>query len=539
MVNPLPRAVRRLALVTGLLIAPLFCSTVPARADGATSGGDVVVAQTLGDRELTVVLRRVTSVPGPVSIDVITHIGSAPGQLTVALIPTGSTTSARPGLPSAGAPTVQSSIDLGTAPGTYSTAVTADRPGPWELALGDGQRTARIPFLVPAQVVSPPERLVYGGFIAAGVFLLASGMVAARARSAGWTLLPAAGVVVGISVAITAASMTASLPSPPQPGTQLDPTVDNVANPYALEKPLVADYSRPPVLLTVASTPVTSGTPTDLDLNLSDGSTGLPVDDILVHDAALIHLLLVGPTGQLWHLHPIRTAPGRYQQHLTLPVPGRYALSAELVRRGGGVQMVRAAAGLEAIAGTAGGTSGLDAASAATPGPVHLDATTGTAHTVVDRDTVTVTTTRPVTGIPVTVAARFGDTADLQPWLGMVGHLIVAGPLPAADGTDVGTAVQSAPIWAHTHSMGGMPMAHGPMAGMQMDDGMDAMIAMNPVNGDSAPDETVAAYGPDVPFTFTFPAAGRYRLWVQAERNYRVLTVPVVLDVAPSSAEQR
>jgi hypothetical protein len=538
MVKFLPRAARRLALVTGLLIVPLFCIAVPARADGAASGGDVVVAQTLGDRELTVMLRRVTSVPGPVSIDVITHVGSAPGHLTVALIPTGVSTIAVPALPAAGAPTVEASIDLGAAPGTYSTAVTVDRPGPWELALSDGQRTARIPFLVPAQVISPPERLVFGGFIAAGLFLLVSGLVAVYVRSAGWTLLPAACVVVGLSVAVTAALMSTSLPSPPQPGTQLDPTVDNVTDPYELSRPLIADYSRPPVLLTVPSTPVTSGAPTDLDLNLSDGSTGLPADDILVHDAALIHLLLVGPTGQLWHLHPIRVAPGRYQQHLTLPVPGRYALSAELVRRGGGVQMVRAAGGLEAIAGTSGGATGLDAASAATLGPVHLDPTTGTARTVVDRDSVTVTTTRPVTGIPVTVAARFGDTADLQPWLGMVGHLIVAGPLPAADDTDVGTAVGSAPIWAHTHSMGGMPMAHGPMAGMQMDDGMDAMIAMNPVNGDSAPDETVAAYGPDVPFTFTFPAAGRYRLWVQAERNYRVLTVPVVLDVDPSSAEQ-
>ncbi|CAN5143726.1 hypothetical protein BH09ACT8_BH09ACT8_08540 [soil metagenome] len=528
-------AVQRLALVAGLSVVLLSCTGAPALADGVASGGDVVVAQTLGDRELTVVLRRVTSVPGPVSVDVITHIGAAPGQLTVALIPTGSSAAASE-LPAAGVPTGEATIALGAAPGTYSTAVTVDRPGPWELELGDGERTALIPFVVPAQVISPLERVVYGGFIAAGVFLLVAGVVAARARSTGWTLLPAAGVLVGLSMAVTAAVLSTSLPLPPQPGTQLDPTVDNVTNPYALSKPLIVDYSRPPVLLTLPTTPVSTGTPIDLDLGLSDGSTGLPIDDILVHDAALIHLLLVGPTGQLWHLHPIRTAPGHYQQHVTLPVPGHYALSAELVRRGGGVQMVRAAAGLDVTEGPAGAHTEPDTARAATPRPTHLDTTADTADTVVDGIAVTVTTTRPAAGIPVTVAARIGDTADLQPWLGMVGHLIVAGPLPANDSTDVGTAVQSAPIWAHTHSMGGMSMPDGPMPGTQMDDGMDAMIAMNPVNGDSAPDETVAAYGPDVPFTFTFPAAGQYRLWLQVERNYRVLTVPVLLDVTPSAA---
>jgi hypothetical protein len=63
------------------------------------------------------------------------------------------------------------------------------------------------------------------------------------------------------------------------------------------------------------------------------------------------------------------------------------------------------------------------------------------------------------------------------------------------------------------------------------------MIGVAPVNGYSPPDETVAAYGPDVPFTFTFPIAGQYRLWIQVERNYTVLTVPVVVDVAAAPVQ--
>jgi hypothetical protein len=62
-----------------------------------------------------------------------------------------------------------------------------------------------------------------------------------------------------------------------------------------------------------------------------------------------------------------------------------------------------------------------------------------------------------------------------------------------------------------------------PMAG--------SMAGLMPVNGDSAADETVAAYGPSISFTFTFGSPGRYLLWIQAERDYRILTVPAVLEV--------
>ena len=58
--------------------------------------------------------------------------------------------------------------------------------------------------------------------------------------------------------------------------------------------------------------------------------------------------------------------------------------------------------------------------------------------------------------------------------------------------------------------------------------GMDLM----PANAGDVPDETVSAYGPTISFTYTFAQPGRYRAWIQVERDYRVLTVPVLLDVA-------
>jgi hypothetical protein len=548
----------RLALVAALCLLFTAVGIAPACADTSSSGGDLAVAQTLGERELTVVLRRVTGVPGPLHIDVITHTGNAPGHLALAVTPTGTSTGSA-SLPAPGAQTDRTGVELGPTPGTYPAAMAVDRPGPWELDVGDGQRVARIPFVVPVQATSPPELAVYGGFLAAGVLLLVTVLVVTRARRSMWALLPAGGLVAALSVAVTGAVLSASLPLPPQPGSQLDPTVDNVTNPYSLAKPLVTDFSRPPVTLTLAGAALSAGQPGDVDLTLTDGATGAPVDDLLVHDSALIHLLVVGPTGQLWHLHPIRTSAGRYQQHLTLPDPGRYAVSAEMVRRGGGVQLVRAAAGLD-VTGTPSRTA---------VAVVTLDGNQNRGSTVVDSTPITVTASKAAAGTPTTVTTHVGDTADLQPWLGMIGHMVVAGPLPTAPGADtaVGTAVQNAQVWAHSHSMGPMAMTgsgdaagaslstgvtgmdgmHGmsgmdgmsPMTGTPGTTSMGGMIGVAPVNGDSPPDETVAAYGPDVPFTFTFPIAGRYRLWVQVERAYTVITVPVVLDVAAWTDSQR
>ncbi|MEV5833263.1 hypothetical protein [Nocardia sp. NPDC052112] len=520
--------VGRALLVAGVCALLASIGVGSASADSASSGSDISVAQSLGDRELTIILRRVTSVPGPLRVDVVTHAGTAAGRLTLAATPTGvSTQSTRP---APGAPTTEAIVELGGTPGMYSATVRMDRAGPWELAVDDGTRVARIPFLVPAQVTSPPERLVYGGFLVAGVLLPVAVVLAIRARRSVWALVPAAGMVAGVAVSVTAALLSASLPLPPQPGGQLDPTFDNVTDPYAVNQPLISDFSRPPVLLTVAGGPVTAGQPGDLDLVLIDAATGAPVDDLVVHDSALVHLLLVGPTGRLSHLHPIRIGPGRYQVQLAAPEAGRYALSAELARRGGGVQMVRAANGFTVLSGA----GGPESASAA----VHLGGGDKSASTIVDGNQVTVRTTTPVAGVPTTITAEFGDVADLQPWLGMVGHLIMAGPL--SSDSEIAAAVQNSPIWGHGHSMGVTSMqGMSDMSGTEMP-GMDmtepaasrGTMLMPPANGESAPDETVAAYGPDVPFTYTFPLAGRYRLWIQVERRYAVLTVPVVVDVA-------
>jgi len=456
------------ALLMLLAVLGIALAGGTAHADGAPSGSDIQISQTLGARELTVIIRRVDVTPSPLRIDVVTHQGTAPGTLHLAVAADGVVTS-------------RGDVVLGAEPGVYAGNLEVGKPGPWELSLDDGSgTTATIPFIVPARVVPPWEKATYGGFVAAGVFLLLALVVGVRARRTAFALGPAGGAGAASAVAVTGALLSASTPPPPAPGSQLDPTYDNVTDPYANAQLSTVDYSRPPVNLAVEAE--RGG----LTLHLADGATGRPVDDLLIHDNALVHLVLVSPSGRMSHLHPVRVGPGGYRVDVADPEAGTYTVAAELVRRGGGVQLVRSTVDL---AGTA----------APVPEPA------GAGPRTVDGTPVDLTITP---GTPTTITAHF-KTQDLQPWLGMLGHLIVAGPITGQPGT----AAAKAPPWAHVHAM--IP----PVAG-QLD----------------RPDETVAAYGPDVSFTYTFAAPGRYRIWLQAERGYRVLTIPALVDVPTTGA---
>ena len=83
------------------------------------------------------------------------------------------------------------------------------------------------------------------------------------------------------------------------------------------------------------------------------------VNDLVIHDDALVHLAVIGPDGGLSHVHPVRTAPGRYEVRLASPTSGRHGVFAEMERAGGGHQVAR----------TAFDVPGPPAVVAAAPGP--------------------------------------------------------------------------------------------------------------------------------------------------------------------------
>ncbi|MFI6510467.1 hypothetical protein ACIBCT_22925 [Streptosporangium sp. NPDC050855] len=537
----------RAALAVLLSACALTVATSPPAGADPGDGGDVHVAQTLGDRELTVVLRRVTGVPGPLHVDVITHTGTPAGTLDLAVTPTGVSASASAASAS-GTVADTAVVTLGDRPRTHSAVLDVTRAGPWELSLGDGHRVATIPFVVPKQATSPAETAAYLGFSGAGALILVTVLVAVRARRGRWTLVPACGLVACLTVAVTGALLSPRLPPPPSQGGQVDATIDGVDDPYAAAAGRPAgDHSRPPATLLLSSSTDRAGEVAELRLTLSDAATGLPADDVVVHDGALMHLLVIGPSGRLWHLHPVRTGPGVFEVSLSLSEAGHYAVSAEFARRGGGVQQLRSATGIDAVPGPGAGAP-------ATAGDAPVRAGTGV-RTVAGVE-VRLTVSPPVAGEATVLTARVGDTATLQPWLGMLGHLVVVGPLSpsaAAVGT-VGEQTQKAQLWAHSHSMGALPAGArdasgtpgtphaGAHAGAHAPPGPSSVsspqkhLMSGPASADGVADETVAAYGPDITFVHTFPAAGHYRVWIQAQRDDTILTVPYLLHVA--GAEQ-
>lgn len=452
-----------LAFSISMLVATALVGMPAARADGMGSDADVHVAQSLGGRELTVAIRRVGPVLGPLHVDVVTHRGDAPGTLQLTASAPGATSSS-------------GQVKLG-APGIYSTTLQVDKAGPWELIVDDGRTAARIPFLVPAQVMPPWKKASDYGFFVAGALLIVSIGVTLRVRRNWIALVPATGMIVALTVAVTGASLSAYFPPPPQPGQDVDPTLENIRDPYArvaAKSFNMKDYSRPPVNMAVSAGQST------LRLDLTDSATGRPADDLLIHHGALIHLIVVSPSGAMSHVHPVRVAPGRYEARFALTERGTYAMSAEMARRGGGVQLLR---------GSVDGNNSAAMSSATSPSQGEITATVAPA------------------GSPSIIRARFGDTPDLQPWLGMVGHMMVVGPLP--DGPDVGKHALSAPVWSHAHAM--VPPAPGAAGGQ--------------------PDESVARYGPDIEFTYSFALPGRYKVWVQTERDYTILTAPTEVEV--------
>ena len=459
---------RRALLVAVAVATAMFATAGPAMAHGGFVGQDLQVAASLGDRELTVIIRRVGEVPGPLRVDVVNHADSPGGTLRIGA-------AAQNALPAGN----ETDLRLGDGGGVTGSTLRVDRVGAWELWLDDGRETARLPFVVPEDGPATWEWVMNGGFTVAGALLLAALGAAAFGR---WWWPP---VVLGgaattaVVVALTAALLSSSLPAE----TAIDPVTGRPPDTRAV----TADaMSRPHVNLLVDAE-LTAGQRSPIDLRLVDGGTGRPVDDLVVHHDALVHLVVLGPGGQFAHLHPVRVAPGVYRVWFRPSSGGEHRIYAELERRGAGTE----AGGVQLVPATVPVT-----------GPVTAEPVPGGPgdHDVGDGTTMRVAASGLVAGEPSMLTADVGEAGqpvrDLQRWLGMEGHLITSGP----HGT-VG----------HVHAMPtGRPASPT----------------------DPVPDETVATGGPRVTFVYTFPTAGRHRLWVQVERDYQIVTVAVELDIA-------
>ncbi|GLZ45492.1 hypothetical protein Acsp06_16770 [Actinomycetospora sp. NBRC 106375] len=468
-----------------VLLAALGALLAPAAiAHESTPVGVQRIEISLGARELVLTITAPPEGGGRMPVVVLPRGDAPPGAVTLAAVPAG------------GTPTSPVTVPVAPAGQPHQVALDAGTPGVWDVVVADGTQVARIPVTVAAPAPTPGwVWAVRVGAVLGIVALIAALALRHRPRVA---VSLGAVAAVGVTVAVTAAvvappatSATSAAPAAPMPpaasgghaghaGMAMPP-----ADPMLPAMPMTMPAAGAVTVTARTAGPATAGVPLDLALDLTDSSTGAVVDDLAIHDDALVHLAVIGPDGGLAHVHPIRTAPGRYEVRLAPSVGGRYGVFAEMERAGdGGHQVARTAVDVAGPASTA----------VAAPGPGGRDVAGMRAG---------VTASEAVAGRPTRVGVTFTENGapvtDLQGWLGMAGHLVLLGP-GAAGVPDPG---DPASAFGHVHDM--------------------------------SPAGPAGTYGPEVAFEHTFARAGRHEVWVQVQRDWQVVTVPVTLDVAPET----
>ena len=465
-----PRS-RRLAI--GLVVALLLLiSAGPAAADGGDTSATAAVslAATFAGNELTIVIRPVQQVPSPLYVDVVAHNPVRPETLALTALP----------LDGSGA-SASGSVRFSAA-GMYSTSLRVDHAGPWELDLGAAGQRARLPFRVLVPALSPWERIAYPGFALTGVFLLSALITFALGRRTA-AIAQSALAVIALAVGLTAALLSGAMPVALPQGAQPLPGYSALNGASYITATGSTALGRPYANLGLATTPAApvAGAEFTLRLRLIDGATGLPVDDLVPMDGALAHLVVTSQDLSFFtHIHPVPAVAGELDVSLAVPKPGSYLAQLEFARANSGAQLVTGSF-------TVGGGAAADPVSVAPSGT-----------------SVSTTPAEPVAGVPTEIDLRVSQDGqgvhDIQPWLGMAGHLLVR------DSWD--------DFFGHAHEMSSLMLMSEP--------------------GVPIPDETVASYGPVLRFLFTFPVPGRYSVWIQYERNFTIYTVPVTLRVGSS-----
>jgi hypothetical protein len=452
-----------------ILLALLLAALAPPRAfahGGHQSAGMQTFTQMVGPYELAITVEFPLSVPAPLYLTLV-----SPQALTGTTI----TFRAAPrGLSLDDAPTAQvQGIDT---PTIYFSELPIDRVGDWDIevqASGPaGSGVARLPLTIALEPLPIASIVLFAAIGTLILLMIASVLLSilyqrrqrALPRWLNWAI--GQGIFVCIIVAVIFGIQQASA------------QIQNATNAVS-----AAAAGRPHANLVVETEPAapSAGQPLTLTLDLSDGSTGLPVEDIVPHHEALLHLVVLSADGaDFAHAHPARIGPGRYVIGFTPARPGRYTAYAEIQRLDSGTQVITADFEVGgAAAGPAAAPPGL--------GPREVDGI---------QVNITSSTTPLTAGKQATFTFNFSaggaPVVDLQPWLGMAGHLIAR----RADGA----------LFAHIHAAEQMPPA-------------DPILAAGTI------------YGPNIRFAYTFPQAGRYQLWAQFQRAGKIITVPFEVEV--------
>jgi hypothetical protein len=458
-------------LVSYIMLAALLIALLaPPRAfahGGHQSAGMQTFTQTVGPYELAITVELPLSLPAPLYLTMVSQQGIAGTTITFRAAPRGHSFD--------GAPTAQ--VQGAGIPSTYFSELPIDREGDWDIEVRasgpEGSGMARLPVTIAIQSLPTGSIALFAAIGTLIVLMIANIILSViyqrRQRSPprwlNWAF--GQGMFACVIVAVIFGFQQAS--------AQIQSAM-SAANAAAAGRP------HANMVLDTGPAEPTAGRPLTLTLDLSDGSTGLPVEDIVPHHEALLHLVILSADGaDFAHLHPARVAPGRYAITFTPARPGRYTAYTEIQRQESGAQVI--ARDFE-VGGAADG---------APPAPPGL----GPREVAGMQVNVTSSATPLTAGKQATLTFNFSadgaPVLDIQPWLGMAGHLIAR----RADGA----------IFAHIHAAEQMPPA-------------DPILAAGTI------------YGPNIRFAYTFPQPGYYQLWAQFQRAGKIITVPLAVEVS-------
>jgi hypothetical protein len=256
----------------------------------------------------------------------------------------------------------------------------------------------------------------------------------------------------------------------------------------------------------VYKTPEVTGRLTDprtLSLTLGTSNTErwaerIGLNDLVPDHGHLMHLFLVRAPGMdvIAHLHPQPTVGGQFEQTLPSMPAGRYRMFADVVHGTGFPETNIGEVTLpDIVSGLPLGDDSLASAEPLVGGPQTAGAPLSMGYRMQWLNANDTLRAGEPLWLKFRVEDRTGRAAvDLEPYMGMPGHLIVA----RSDWQ----------VFAHLHPAGSAPMA-------------SVSLANGPAMVTHAGHAPSAA---EITFPYGFPQAGDYRLFVQIKRAGRVET---------------
>jgi hypothetical protein len=226
----------------------------------------------------------------------------------------------------------------------------------------------------------------------------------------------------------------------------------------------------------------------------------------------------------VFHLHPALVAAGDLRQTLPSMPPGEYRLYGDIVHANGFPETLTAS--LIVPPGLPSTPLAPDDASAMPPGLAKGDL--GTTYKLPDG--YSMVWERPANLTANTAYAfRFRlldangrPATNMQPYLGMAGHAAFV----KADGS----------TFAHTHPNGSAAMAAVMLANGESPTEMGAMSGMEMGSGGAG--NSAEPIAPSVDFPYGFPAAGRYRIFLQMKHDDTVAVGRFILRTGTSQSQR-